>query len=161
MTATWYWQAALSTGAFRIAVMDPNKTKPAPAMPELRIDKWLWAARLFKTRGLAAKAVGGGKVQVNGHRTKPAKPVRGGDELVIRRGIFEQQITVLSLNDKRRPAPEARLMYVESEQSIAKRGELLARLRVERTLPVWERPSGKPNKKERRQIVSFTKRLSS
>jgi ribosome-associated heat shock protein Hsp15 len=127
-------------------------------LAEIRLDKWLWAARLYKTRAMAAKAVSGGKVEVDGRRTKPAKPVRVGNELIITRGIFEQQITVLYLNDQRRPAPEARLMYVESEQSIANRKELLARLRVERILPTADRIAGKPNKKERRQIASFTKR---
>ena len=125
---------------------------------ELRLDKWLWAARLYKSRAQAAQAVSGGRVQVDGRRTKPAKPVRVGNELAITRGIFEQQITVLYLNDQRRPAPEARLMYVESAESIANRKELLARLRVERALPILERNAGRPNKKERRQIVSFTKR---
>jgi ribosome-associated heat shock protein Hsp15 len=139
--------------------IEDNKT--APSVTELRIDKWLWAARLYKTRGLAAKAVSGGKVQVGGRRTKPAKPIRVGDAVVVRRGIFEHHITVLSLNDRRRPARDARLMYVESEQSIASRQQLLAQLRVERRLPLLERTSGKPNKKERRQIVAFKKRFSS
>jgi ribosome-associated heat shock protein Hsp15 len=137
------------------------KNLPTSPINELRMDKWLWAARLFKTRALAAKAVSSGKVQLGDRRVKPAKPVRVGDELIVRRGVFEQQITVLSINDKRRPAREARLMYSESEQSLAKRQELLAQLRVERTLPIFDRISGKPNKKERRQIVAFTKRLSS
>lgn len=140
---------------------EPPKNLPTSPIHELRIDKWLWAARLFKTRALAAKAVSGGKAQLGERRVKPAKPVRVGDELIIRRGVFEQQITILSISDKRRPAREAQLMYRESEQSLAKRQELLAQLRVERTLPIFERISGKPNKKERRQIVAFTKRVSS
>jgi ribosome-associated heat shock protein Hsp15 len=142
-------------------MLDSQKTHFNPAPSELRLDKWLWAARLFKTRALAAKAVTSGKVQIGERRVKPAKPVRVGDELVLRRGVFLQQIAVLLINDKRRPAREARLMYRESEQSIATRHELLAQLRIERTLPIFDRISGKPNKKERRQIVAFTKRLSS
>ena len=142
-------------------MVEPTKPHSAPVVAEVRIDKWLWAARLFKTRALAAKAVSGGKVEIAGRRTKPAKPVRVGDTLIITRGIFDQQITVLAIKDKRRPAPEAKLMYVESEESFAKRQELLAQLRVQRALPEFERPSGRPNKRERRQIISFTKRTSS
>jgi ribosome-associated heat shock protein Hsp15 len=140
--------------------IESKKSSPAVTTPELRLDKWLWAARLFKTRGLAAKAVSSGKVHLGGRRVKPAKLVRAGDELVVRRGVFEQELKVLSISDKRRPAPEARLMYRESEQSIAKRQELLAQLRLERALPIFERAAGRPNKKQRRQIISFTKRSS-
>jgi ribosome-associated heat shock protein Hsp15 len=141
------------------SVTEPTHTKAPSTVPELRLDKWLWAARLYKTRAMAAKAVSGGKVELGGRRTKPAKPVRQGDSLVITRGVFEQHITVLVIKVQRRPAPEAKLMYVESEQSIAQRQALLEQLRVERALPLFERHSGKPNKRERRQIISFTKRM--
>jgi ribosome-associated heat shock protein Hsp15 len=83
----------------------------------LRIDKWLWAARFYKTRALAAAAVEGGKVQVNGERVKPAKLLRAGDALIVRNGPFAWTITVLALGGRRVPAAEAAKLYCESEES--------------------------------------------
>ena len=99
-------------------------------MDKVRIDKWLWAARFFKTRTMAAQAVAGGKVHLNGARIKPARLIQPGDELRIRRGELEFVVTVLAVMDKRRPAKEAQLLYEESEESILQREQHRARRRI-------------------------------
>jgi ribosome-associated heat shock protein Hsp15 len=90
----------------------------------VRLDKWLWAARFFKTRSMATQAVAGGKVHLNGARIKPARTVQPGDELRIRRGEQEFFVIVLAVLDKRRPAKEAQLLYEETEESILQRQEI-------------------------------------
>jgi ribosome-associated heat shock protein Hsp15 len=120
----------------------------------VRIDKWLWAARFYKTRSLAADAVEGGKVQVNGDRVKPAKQIRPGDELVVRTGVFTWEVEVLSLAERRGPATEAAKLYRESEQSRKAREDKAALLKAERqSSPVHAK--GRPTKKQRRQITRF------
>lgn len=121
----------------------------------IRIDKWLWAARFWKTRSLASEAVAGGKVKLNGERVKAAKSVRVGDELSIRVGPYEYAVRVLALAGRRGPAAEAALLYEETVQSKSAREELAARLSVERTHDADER--GRPTKKARRQIIRFTR----
>lgn len=123
---------------------------------EIRLDKWLWAARFFKTRSLAADAVGGGKVEVNGDRAKPSRIVRTGDRLTIRRGPYEWKITVKDVSRLRGPAPLARQLYEETIESIRKREAVIAQLKLERS-PEFEIP-GRPSKKDRRAIARFTKR---
>jgi ribosome-associated heat shock protein Hsp15 len=120
---------------------------------KVRIDKWLWAARFFKTRSQAAQAVGGGRVQVNGARVKPARLVQAGEELRIRRGEVEFVVTVLGVAAKRRPAKEAQMLYEENGESIAAREQAREQRRVE----AMGRPQlpRRPTKRERRQIVSF------
>jgi ribosome-associated heat shock protein Hsp15 len=119
----------------------------------LRIDKWLWAARFYKTRSLAADAVEGGKVQINGERVKPAKVLKAGDTLAIRNGHFAWQITVLALSERRGSATEATKLYSESEQSKKEREEKSALLKIERQSNPF--PGGRPTKKQRRQIIRF------
>jgi ribosome-associated heat shock protein Hsp15 len=123
---------------------------------QVRVDKWLWAARFFKTRSLAAKAVSGGKVSVNGQRTKPAKAVTVGDELIIHKGQVEQTVTVLDLSSRRGPAVVARTLYEESEESIEKR----ERERQERSLSYAGQimPARRPSKKDRRKIKEFIRK---
>ena len=121
----------------------------------IRIDKWLWAARFFKTRSLAAAAVAGGKVKVNGERVKPAKAIRLDDELSIHVGPYEYGVRVLGLSGRRGPAPEAALLYEESVQSKAAREALAARLSAERIYDSHEK--GRPTKRARRQIIRFKK----
>ena len=121
----------------------------------LRLDKWLWAARFFKTRTLAAEAVAGGKVKLNGERVKAAKAVRPGDALNIHIGPYEYVVRVLALSAKRGPAAQAALLYAESESSQAARKALATRLAAERRLVTP--PKGRPSKKERRQIIQFKK----
>ena len=90
----------------------------------VRLDKWLWAARFFKTRALAVEAIEGGKVLYNGERPKPAREMRIGDELRLRLGPYEHIIKVLTLNPRRGPATQAALMYEETEESRAVRAKL-------------------------------------
>ena len=121
----------------------------------IRIDKWLWAARFFKTRSLAAAAVAGGKVKVNGERVKAAKAIRPDDELSVHVGPYEYAVRVLGLSGRRGPAPEAALLYAESAQSKAAREKLAARLSAERIYDSHEK--GRPTKRARRQIIQFKK----
>ena len=116
----------------------------------LRVDKWLWAARFFKTRANAARAVTGGKVHLNGARVKPAHAVRVGDTLRIRRDSFEFTLTVARLADRRGPASEAQTLYEEAADSIAQRAELAATQRAARAAGV-RRPR-RPDKRVRRQL---------
>ena len=121
----------------------------------VRIDKWLWAARFYKTRSLSADAVEGGKAQVNGERVKPAKMLKVGDILSIRNGHFAWDITVLALSERRGSASEAAKLYSESDQSKKAREEKSALLKVERQSNPF--PGGRPTKKQRRQIIRFTR----
>ncbi|VAW67256.1 Ribosome-associated heat shock protein implicated in the recycling of the 50S subunit (S4 paralog) [hydrothermal vent metagenome] len=118
-----------------------------------RLDKWLWAARFFKTRSLAAEAVSGGKVHLNGDRVKPSRNIKVGDQLSVTRSQFEFDITVEGLNQHRRPAKEAQMLYIESPESIEKRERLAESLKLlNANMPHTEK---RPDKKQRRQIVRF------
>ncbi|MGA9031909.1 MAG: RNA-binding S4 domain-containing protein [Sulfuricaulis sp.] len=121
----------------------------------IRIDKWLWAARFFKTRSQAAAAVAGGKVKVNGERVKAAKAIRLDDELSIHVGPYECAVRVLGLSVRRGPAPEAALLYEESVQSKVARKELATRLSAERIYDSHEK--GRPTKRARCQIIRLKK----
>ncbi|MGE5526502.1 MAG: RNA-binding S4 domain-containing protein [Rhodospirillaceae bacterium] len=116
----------------------------------VRLDKWLWAARFFKTRSAAQQAIDGGRVKLNGERAKPAKALSVGDRLVIHIGMYEWLITVRELTDKRGPAPVARALYEESPESIARRADLIER-RKAFGHPGADR-DGRPTKRERRQL---------
>ena len=117
----------------------------------MRIDKWLWAARFFKTRSIAKNAIEGGKVHHNGERVKVSREVRVGMELDIQQGIEKKSVVVKALSDVRGPAPVAQLLYEETEVSIARR-ELLA---SQRRLHNLARPEHRPSKKDRRDIGKF------
>ena len=117
---------------------------------QVRLDKWLWAARFFKTRALAAEAVEGGKVQVNGDRPKRARPVQPGDELRIRLGPYEHIVMVRALSDRRGPATAAAALYEETEASRAAREERSVQLKSLHSLFGPEK--GRPTKKDRREI---------
>ena len=119
----------------------------------VRIDKWLWAARFFKTRSLAAEAIAGGKVQVNGERVKRARPLQVGDEVRIRLGPYEHRVVVRELSDRRGPAPQAAALYEEMEASRAAREALALQLKSVHSVFVPER--GRPTKKDRREIRRF------
>jgi len=120
---------------------------------KVRLDKWLWAARFFKTRTLAKDAIEGGKVRYNGDRTKPGKIVEIGAELSIRQGWDERIVTVVSLSEKRRGAPEAQLMYTETEENRLKREQLAWERRQHMTASMP--PPRRPSKKQRRDIQRF------
>ena len=122
----------------------------------IRIDKWLWAARFFKTRSLAAEAVAGGKVEINGVRAKPSRNVRPGETLNVRKGPFEWTVIVRGIAKNRGPAPQARLLFDETEESVRKRAAAAAQMKFERP-PGFDLP-GRPSKKDRRAIQRFTKR---
>ena len=127
-------------------------------MPEpvekMRLDKWLWAARFFKTRKLASEAVQGGKVHLNGQRTKPGKDVQVGSQLNISKNSLDWEIEVLILPKQRRPASEAVGFYLESAASTEKREQQISELKLIRAAnPV--QTSNRPNKKDRRLIHRF------
>lgn len=120
----------------------------------IRLDKWLWAARFYKTRSIAADAAAGGKVQLNGERAKPAKPVKVGDRLVVRAGAYEWTVTVLELSERRGPASQAQSLYEETEQSRLARTQQAEQLKAERrAMPDFAR--GRPSKRDRRKIIQF------
>ncbi len=120
------------------------------AVQDVRLDRWLWAARFFKTRSLAKQAVEGGKVHLDGKRVKPAKTVQIGQTLEIRRGSVAQEVVVCALSEQRGPAKVAQTLYEETTASIEAREEARARRAMERAgLQV---PTTKPSKKERRDI---------
>ena len=122
-------------------------------MTGVRIDKWLWAARFFKTRSAAQQAIEGGKVKLNGERTKPAKDVKPGDELVIQIIGYEWTIRVLELSDKRGPAAVARTLYDESEESRQKRAlEVAKRRRFNKPASTLK---GRPTKRDRRVLEKW------
>ena len=120
----------------------------------LRIDKWLWAARFFKTRSLAAKAVDGGKVRLNGAPAKPARAIKPGDELAIRVGELEWVVEVRALSRSRGPAAQAALLYAEREDSRARREAAIAARKVQAHPAAGVK--GRPTKKDRRLIHRFT-----
>ena len=120
----------------------------------LRVDKWLWAARFFKTRSLAAEAVDAGRVSVNGERAKPSKVVKPGDALVIRRPPYEHAVTVLGVSDRRGPAAEAQKLYAETAESRARREAVAVELKA-MPPPVFK---GRPSKKDRRTLDRFIRR---
>ncbi len=123
-------------------------------MDELRIDKWLWAARFFKTRSLSRQAISGGKVQLNGARVKPSKLVHSGDKLRLLRGADEYHLTIVALSSRRGPASVAQQLYTESLEDKKKR-EHLAELRRLQNRANRSGPERRPDKRQRRQIRSF------
>ena len=122
----------------------------------VRLDKWLWAARFFKTRGLAVEAIEGGKVQLNGDRAKRSKGVQPGDVVKVRLGQFEHEVVVRGLSDRRGPAAVAATLYEETEASRAARERLAVQLKSITHDFAFE--TGRPSKKERRDLRRFRDR---
>lgn len=127
-------------------------SKSSEPLTKVRLDKWLWAARFFKTRAIAKQAIEGGKVQCEGARSKPSKEITVGTVISLRQGFDEKIVVVAGLSEQRRSAPEAQALYEETKESIAKR-ELLAEQRKSQPNH-WPSPS-KPTKKQRRMIHRF------
>lgn len=133
---------------------------PKQAPPEsstsgrVRIDKWLWAARFFKTRSLAAEAIGAGKVEVNEERVKPAKLIQLGDSISVRLGPYLHVVHVRGLSERRGPATVAATLYEETPESTAARAKLAEQLRMAPAAFVYEE-KGRPTKRDRREIDRF------
>lgn len=125
--------------------------KEGRASDKVRIDKWLWAARFFKTRSLAVDAIGSGKILVNDERVKPAKTVQAGDTVSVRMGPYEHVVLVVGLSERRGPATAAALLYQETAASTDARAKLSEQLRMAPAAFVFE-DKGRPSKKDRRDI---------
>lgn len=119
----------------------------------IRIDKWLWAARFFKTRSLAREAISGGKVHLNGYRVKPGRALKPGDSLRVQRGEEEFTIVVVDLSPRRGPAPVAQTLYEETEESRARREEREEQRKLERRQKATR--VKRPDKRQRRRLVRF------
>jgi len=135
----------------------PHK-ESAASDEKMRLDKWLWAARFFKTRALATEAINGGKVHVNDQRAKPGKDIAVGARLEISKDQYSWDITVTALKAQRRPASEAALLYEETKESYAKRQAQVEQKRAEREL-LGVQIEKKPDKKDRRLIHRFKQDL--
>ena len=125
-------------------------------LESVRLDRWLWATRFYKTRPLAVAAIDGGKVQINGSRVKRSKSIRLGDQVRIRQDPFEYQVVVTGLADKRGPARVAATLYTESQESVSRREELAFRLK--HADPELLNTAGRPSKKQRRDIRRWKER---
>lgn len=118
----------------------------------VRLDKWLWAARFYKTRSVARNMVDGGKVHYNGQRSKPSKIVEIGAVITLRQGNEEKTVTIEQISGQRRGAPEAQLLYSETEDSIKKREQHAMQRKLNAHNPS---PDRRPDKKQRRDIIKF------
>ena len=127
-------------------------------LTRVRLDKWLWAARFFKTRGLAAQAIETGKVEVNGERAKRAKQLQTGDELRIRIGPYHHVVKVRALSERRGPPAVAATLFEESEESRKAREAMHIQVRAAQSVPGFDR--GRPSKKDRREIERLRRRDS-
>jgi ribosome-associated heat shock protein Hsp15 len=134
--------------------MQRSDEKEASGPGRVRLDKWLWAARFFKTRSLAAEAIGGGKILVNSERVKPAKLLQIGDEVRLRLGPYEHVVHVRGLSERRGPATVAATLYEETDASIAARAKLSEQLRMAPAAFVYE-DKGRPTKRDRRELDRF------
>lgn len=134
----------------------PQKTKQnsSPEEQKIRLDKWLWAARFYKTRSLATEAIKGGKVHLNGQRVKPSHTIEIGHNVRIKKESIEQTIIVLKLSDKRGPATVAQSLYEETPESIELR-EKRSQERKAMFAGLPQHATRRPNKKDRRKIIRF------
>ena len=123
-------------------------------MERLRIDKWLWAARFFKTRSIAKTAIEGGKVHIDGQRVKVSREIGVGDIVVVKQGWDEKEIEVTALSDRRGPASEAQQLYAETERSIARRAK---EAEARKAAGAMARPTQRPGKHERKALERLRK----
>jgi len=128
------------------------------SLNSMRLDKWLWAARFFKTRALATEAVNGGKVHRAGSRAKPSQAIQVGDELEITRGPYRYSIVVDGLMKQRGPASVATTLYTESDASLSARNKLSEQMRLHAAQT--PSPDRRPDKRSRRRIIRFTRKES-
>ena len=130
--------------------------KDAPSTAQVRLDKWLWAARFFKTRGLSADEIGKGRVHVNGQVAKASRVVRVGDTIELRQGLVARTVIVKGASDQRGAAPVAQLMFEETPDSIERRTQqaLERRLNTEPSLAIEQ---GRPTKRDRRQLADWNR----
>lgn len=126
---------------------DSSDRHTTQAAQKVRLDKWLWAARLFKTRSLAKQAIEGGKINCDDQKVKPGKEISVGTVLAVRQGWDEKILLVKALSEHRRSAPEAQLLYEETQESVQKREQLSEQRKFQ---AVMQQPQSKPNKKDRR-----------
>lgn len=129
----------------------------SPDDDRVRLDKWLWAARFFKTRSLAAEAIAGGKVSMHGDRVKPARPIQVGDEISMRLGPYEHVVRVRALSERRGSATVAATLYEETPESLAARTKLAEQLRMAPAALVYEE-KGRPTKRDRREIDKWRRK---
>lgn len=129
---------------------------PPDETPKVRLDKWLWAARFFKTRSLAATAIEAGKVEVNGERAKRAKQLQAGDTIAIRIGPFIHHVGVLKLSERRGPAAQAAALYAETPEGLKAREALRAQMKA--STPAFGYDAGKPTKKDRRALQKLRRK---
>ena len=141
-----------------LAALRENGFMVAEPIDSMRIDKWLWAARFFKTRALAIAAIRGGKVHMNGARIKPSHPLRTGDRLTVQKGPYRFDIRVAALTRQRGPATEARKLYQESEASSQERQALYRQRQLEGHSA--RRRARRPDKRTRRMIHRFKQQQS-
>jgi ribosome-associated heat shock protein Hsp15 len=125
----------------------------------MRLDKWLWCARFFKTRSQAATAINGSKIKIGNSIPKPSRTIQAGDQLRIRKGPYQFDITVLKLSAHRRSADEATSLYEESQESFETRELLSTQLKTEAAM--YPKTRGRPTKRDRREILRFTHRPKS
>lgn len=121
-------------------------------LKRVRLDKWLWAARFYKTRAIAKQAIDGGKVHCEGSRSKPSKEIEVGMQISLRQGGEDKTVVVSALSEQRRGAPQAQLLYQETSESLARRQQIAEQRRAQ---PRHWQAAGKPNKRERRLIHKF------
>ena len=121
----------------------------------MRLDKWLWCARFYKTRKLALEAIKSGRIKHLGKRVKPSRSVKCGEDYVIKRGPYTQEITVLAMSRSRRSPADAVQLYRESEDSIQQRDNLLQQLKINNAMA--PRSHGRPSKRDRRKLIDFTR----
>ena len=130
----------------------PDSSK---GLQRVRLDKWLWAARFYKTRAIAKQAIDGGKVHCEGSRTKPSKEIAVGMQIDLRQGSDEKTVIVSELSEQRRGAPQAQLLYEETSESLARRQKIAEQRKAQ---PSHWQAATKPNKRDRRLIHKFKQR---
>jgi len=131
-----------------------SKDDKASSENKVRLDKWLWAARFYKTRAIAKQAIDGGKVHCDGARAKPGKEVSEGMRITLRQGYDDRTVIVTGLSEQRRGAAEAQQLYQETPESIEKREQAAAQ---RKTMPRYLQTEGRPSKRDRRLIHQFKK----